>query len=93
MDLYSPCPRVDNVDADEASRQFHEDSQWQLNPMIFNHICETFGRPEMDLFASRLNWLIKPYCAWQPDPEADVIDSFTISWGEAYIMLSHLLPW
>ena len=69
------------MDADEASRLFHEDSEWQLNPTIFEQVCDTFGRPVMDLFASRLNWLIKPYCAWQPDPEAEVIDAFTISWG------------
>ena len=58
--------------------RFHE---WQLNPTIFEQACERFGRPEMDLFASRLNGLIKPYCAWQPDPEAAIIDAFAISWG------------
>ena len=35
----------------------------------------------MDLFASRLNHKVTRYCAWQPDPGALVIDSFTMSWG------------
>jgi len=34
----------------------------------------------MDLFASRLNYQMKPFASWMPDPEAEVVDSFTISW-------------
>ena len=34
----------------------------------------------MDLFASRLNFQLKPYVAYQPDPEAHAINAFHISW-------------
>lgn len=74
-------PGVDNVHADEASREFQDESEWQLNPKIFQDLVTAFGNPMMDLFATRLNWQVKPYCAWQPDPEAAVIDAFTIKWG------------
>ena len=36
--------------------------------------------PQIDLFASRLNYQIKPFVAYQPDPEAMAINAFTISW-------------
>jgi ribonuclease HI len=77
-------PGVDNVEADEASRKFNEDTEWQLQPRIFQNICDVFGAPKMDLFASRLNYQLKPYCAWHPDPEAAVIDSFSISWSDVF---------
>jgi hypothetical protein len=75
------CPGVNNVEADRASRLFNDSTEWQLNPKLFTQICHSFGKPSVDLFASRLNFQLKPYCSWQPDPEAQEIDSFTIDWS------------
>jgi hypothetical protein len=36
--------------------------------------------PSIDLFASRLNYKCKPYVAFRPDPEAQAINAFHISW-------------
>ena len=48
----------------------------------FEKICTAFGKPDIDLFASRLNYQCKPFVAWKPDPEAKAIDAFTVNWGE-----------
>ena len=37
--------------------------------------------PNIDLFASRLNYKLKPYVAFKPDPEACAINAFSISWS------------
>jgi hypothetical protein len=73
-------PGVDNVEADTASREFKDELEWTLDKDIFLHITFLFGKPEMDLFASRLNYQVKPFCALNPDPLASTIDAFTISW-------------
>ena len=38
--------------------------------------------PDIDSFASRLNYKGKPFVAYQPDPEAMAINEFTINWGK-----------
>ncbi|KAK3889264.1 hypothetical protein Pcinc_006829 [Petrolisthes cinctipes] len=45
-------------------------------------LCVTFGTPDIDLFASRLNKQIKRICSWKPDPEAEHFDAFTINWAQ-----------
>ena len=50
-----------NKDADRESRIFNDDIEWKLNPAIFDKICEKFGKPDIDIFASRLNYQIKPF--------------------------------
>ena len=69
-----------NVDADRKSRVFNDFTEWMLNHEIFLKIKEKLGTPEIDLFASRLNYQLKPFIAWSPDPEAFAIDAFTITW-------------
>ncbi len=39
-----------------------------------------FGEPEVDLFASRINYQLDSYVAWKPDPHAMHIDAFSLSW-------------
>ena len=53
-----------------------------LSKYYFRRLGYTFMTPDIDLFASRLNFQIKQYCAWQPDPGAVAIDSFTLDWSE-----------
>ena len=76
------CPGVLNVEADLASRIFNDTTEWMLSKYFFRRLCYTFMTPDIDLFASRLNFQIKQYCAWQPDPGAFAIDSFTLDWSE-----------
>ena len=36
--------------------------------------------PQINLFASQLNYLLRPFVAYQPDPEAMAINALSISW-------------
>ena len=76
------CPGVLNIEADHASRTFNDNLEWMLDQTIFDQICKHFAKPSIDLFASRLNNQLDKYCAWQPDPNAIAIDSFTIDWSQ-----------
>jgi hypothetical protein len=74
-------PGVENVDADEASRVFKDELEWTLSADIFQHIVSQFGSPDMDLFASYLNYKVSPFCSYQPDPLAHTIDAFNLPWN------------
>ena len=73
-------PGSENTLADEASRTFDINTEWELDFDIFIKIFHQFGPFDVDLFASRLNHKVKVYAAWKPDPNAAFIDSFTIPW-------------
>ena len=51
-----------------------------LNPKIFEESSTVFGKPNIDLFASRINRQVSSYVAWKPEPEAFAIDAFSIKW-------------
>ena len=44
-----------NEEADWQSRNSKDHSEWKLLPQVFQRICQIKGKPEMDLFASRLS--------------------------------------
>ena len=44
----------------------------------------------MDMFALRLNYKVKDYVAWRPDPGAAFIDAFCVNW-EPYFFYVFLL--
>ena len=71
-----------NYEADEASRVFNDQTEWTLQEEIFIAICAKFGKPSIDLFASRLNHNVRRYCSWEPDPQATYIDCFMYDWGQ-----------
>ena len=73
-------PGVDNVIADRLSRDTSYDKEWQLLPALFDQLCARFGAPEVDLFATRINFLLQRYVSWRPDPCAWKIDAFTFAW-------------
>ena len=71
-----------NTIADEQSRLVENlDAEWMLQPSIFNQICSMFGKPAIDLFASRINAQTSCYVSWRPDPHAVAIDAFHMQWG------------
>jgi hypothetical protein len=74
-------PGCDNVDADEQSRNSSTTTEWTLDSTIFNRAISKLNvNPNIDLFASRLNFRIKPFVSYKPDPEALAIDAFHMSW-------------
>ena len=76
-------PGRENKVADEKSRKINEHSEWQLNPKLFKEITTCFYKPEVDLFASRINRQLDKYVSWSPDPEALAVDAFSISWTKS----------
>jgi len=77
-------PGRSNIEADLYSRKYNSSTEWQLNPKLFNKIINIFGKPSIDLFASRINKQIEKYVSWQPEPEAWAVDSFSINWNNYY---------
>jgi len=73
-------PGSENSVADKASRIFDENTEWALDDVVFDKICEMYGEISIDLFASRLNNKHKIYVAWKPNPRALFINAFSESW-------------
>lgn len=71
---------ADNEIADAESRRIHADIEWELADDAFQIIVEKFGRPQVDLFASRVNAKCACYVSWHRDPDALVVNAFTIKW-------------
>ena len=51
---------------------------------MFKHIVSIFGKPDTDLFASRINHQLSNYISWRPDPGAKAVDTFSINCSLAY---------
>ena len=60
------------------------DTEWELADFAFRKIRKKFGQPEIDLFAIRNNKKCIKYCSWERDPDALVINAFTINWTNIY---------
>ncbi|XP_011860538.1 PREDICTED: uncharacterized protein LOC105557794 [Vollenhovia emeryi] len=76
----SYIPSSKNIEADKASRNVNVDSEWEISQEAFTQIEEQFGFFTVDLFATRLNKKCKRFYSRFPDPEAEAVDAFTISW-------------
>ena len=79
----SYIPGKENLEADAESRVDHYDNkEWMLDRKVFTKLMVKYTvDPKIDLFASRLNYQLKPFMAFKPDPEALCINSFTIDWA------------
>ena len=76
-------PGVENVDADRESRKTNNDAEWMLDPNIFANLCRIFHFwPTIDMFATRLNFQLATYVAWNFDPDAADIDAFSMNWND-----------
>jgi len=74
-------PGVDNTIADNQSRHFCDNTEWQLLPEHFTAITQSLNfMPTVDLFASRINHQLNEYVSWHPDPNTIATDAFTIPW-------------
>ena len=75
-------PGIQNTAADIASRQIETRTEWTLDKKIFQSICQKFYKPEVDLFASRLNHQVPQYVSRYPDPGALAVDAFLQDWSK-----------
>lgn len=69
-----------NVVADEESRVFREEDEWSLDPDVCEAMFKELGLPEVDLFASRLNFKLNSYISWFPDPHSMSTNAFASNW-------------
>ena len=70
-------------EADEPSRIFNMDAEWQLNPSYFDQAIRLLGFvPKIDLFANRTNAQIAKYVSYAPDPDAYFVDAFNLDWSK-----------
>ena len=68
-----------NVQADLESRKINIGAEWMLNPNDLQQALTQWQfNPDIDLFASRMNKQFQRYTSFRPDPEAEIIDAFTI---------------
>ena len=75
-------PGSQNLIADYKSRNFDDNTEWSLSPLLFAQISSRFYHPQVDLFASRLNRQVDTFVSWKPEPEAWAIDAFSLNWRD-----------
>ena len=74
-----PCP--ENIEANRESRTSRRCTEWCLNRNLFLKACKKIKcSPNIDLFASRINYQVKPFVSYREDPEALAINAFHLSW-------------
>ena len=77
-------PGVNNVVANQESRNFDGSTEWSLNTKVFEDISNIWRPFQIDLFASRLNYKVHDYVSWKPDPGAKFVNAFHMNWANSY---------
>ena len=71
-----PSSRALRTVADFHSRNFRDNTEWMLNPVVFKQLSALSFVPVVDLFASRLNCQLTPFVSWKPEPGAWAVNAF-----------------
>lgn len=75
-------PSENNIVPVRESRQHRREPEWTLNQESYEEgICRLLFKPDIDLFASRVNYRLKPYVSYKPDPGAVAVDAFMVQWS------------
>lgn len=72
------------MEADSESRRLKAETEYSLSWSSFKEISVKLGKPEVDLFAARINAKCKDYVSWLRDPGSMAIDAFTLDWGKYF---------
>ncbi|XP_070805019.1 uncharacterized protein [Pituophis catenifer annectens] len=70
----------ENTQADFLSRTEVDNSEWQIHPDIFHQICNRFGIPAIDLFATHLNNQLPRFFSRFPTPGAEGVNALRLTW-------------
>jgi ribonuclease HI len=74
-----------NLLADSLSRRMSVlPTEWQLNQCVADRLFDHWGKPNIDLFATKKNAKMTTYVSPIPDPSAFATDALAISWGRMY---------
>lgn len=75
-------PGKQNLIADFESRRNQRASECRLHKASLIGALEVLDfKPDMDLFASRINHQFPHYVSYRPDPEAIATDAFSLNWS------------
>ena len=69
-------PGKTNVVADRESREFIDNSDWKMDPIIISSFLRSCST---DLFVSRLTHQLARDISWRPDPQAFQSDAFSVN--------------
>ena len=75
--------RILNSGADDLSHKevMNERLKWMIAKEDMTFILQSLSfRPDIDLFASHLNFQIKPFCSFRPDPKLMHVNTFALNW-------------
>lgn len=70
---------VTNTLADLLSRVV-DDTDWKVNPALFQHVDDAWGPHTIDRMATMLNAQLPRYNSLMADPHAEAFDAFTQHW-------------
>ena len=69
--------------ADKLSRQGQIiQMEWSLHQKVFDLLCQTWHRPQVDMFATRYNCKLTKFVSPVRDPNAWAVDALTVSWED-----------
>ena len=75
-------PGKQNLIADFESRRNQRASEWRLDrASLICALQRLHFKPDVDLFASRINHQVPLDVSYRPDPEAIAIDAFSLNWS------------
>ena len=70
-----------NILADQLSRKNQVcHTEWSLHPSVLESLWQTWGKPQIDLFATKENCKLPLYVSPAPDACALAVDALTMSW-------------
>ena len=72
--------RISSLVIIASPRFLSEDTEWEISDFSFSKIKSTFGKFDIDLFATINNTKCSVCFSWCPDPEAEPVDAFTVQW-------------
>lgn len=86
-----------NLLADSLSRSLAPvNTEWELHRSVFQSVVLHWGKPNIDLFATSLNFKIQTFVSPVPDPRAYAVDAMAMSWegmfGYAFPPFRFLAP-
>ena len=85
--LATHIPGKNNIETDQKSRILQDATEWKLHSKLFQKIVIKFGKPDIDLFASRINRQLKRYVSWHPEPEGMVVNGLPLTWNNNYFYM------
>ena len=75
-----------NVLADRLSRPNTVlATEWTLNKSTFLNLCQLWGNPDLDLFATRVNYRLQTFVSPMRDPQAYAVDALSLDWKDMFV--------